>query len=154
MTSLAEIEADDFDVVAALDNALPHLSPAELSRALAAIASKLKPNGLFLASVRDYSGLAPQKPTIQGPVFYGVEGSRRIVLQVWDWMDDTRYTLHQYITRQSGEGWINHHFVSEYRCLLRDELTDGLKSAGFAQARWLTPTESGYYQPIVLARKP
>ena len=152
MTSLAEIESRDFDVVATLDNALPHLSPAELRRALAAIASKLKPNGLFIASVRDYAALMPQRPAVQGPVFYGIEGSRRIVLQVWDWIDDTSYTLHHYITRQSGDDWINHHFVSEYRCLLWDELASGLQSVGFEQMRWLTPSESGYYQPLVLAR--
>ena len=153
MTSLGEITESDFDVVAALDNALPHLSPSALRCAFAAIASKLKPHGLFIASIRDYAALMPQKPSIQGPVFYGVEGSRRIVLQVWDWIDETRYALHQYITRQSGDGWINHHFVSEYRRLLRDELESGLQSAGFAEVRWLMPAESGYYQPLVLARR-
>jgi glycine/sarcosine N-methyltransferase len=152
MTSLAEIEACDFDVVAALDNALPHLSPSELDRALAAIASKLKPKGLFMASIRDYDALMSRRPAIEGPVFYGSEGTRRILLQVWDWIDDGSYTLHQYITLQSGQEWVNHHFVSEYRCLLRDELTAALQSAGFQQIRWLIAAESGYYQPLVLAR--
>jgi SAM-dependent methyltransferase len=152
MTSLAEVEACDFDVVAALDNALPHLAPTELGRALAAIASKLEPNGLFLASIRDYDRLMPQRPALQGPVFYGGEGARRIVLQVWDWIDDRIYTLHQYITQQSGAEWITHHFVSEYRCLLRDELTAELRRAGFNNVQWLLPAESGYYQPLVLAR--
>lgn len=152
MTSLAEVEACDFDVVAALDNALPHLAPAELGRALAAIALKLGPNGLFMASIRDYDQLMRQRPTIQGPAFYGVAGTRRMVHQVWDWLDDRRYTLHQYITVQSGQEWINHHFVSEYRCLLKDELSAALQSAGFQTVRWLTPAESGYYQPLVLAR--
>jgi glycine/sarcosine N-methyltransferase len=152
MTSFAEIEARDFDVVAALDNALPHLSPTELSRTLRAIASKLQSNGLFMASIRDYDLLMRQRPSIQGPVFYGSEGTRQIVLQVWDWIDDRRYTLHQYITLQSGQEWISHHFVSEYRCLLMDELTALLQSAGFEKMRWLMPSESGYYQPLVLAR--
>ncbi len=152
MTSLAEVEESGFDVIAALDNALPHLSPTELSRTLAAIASKLQPNGLFMASIRDYELLMPQRPAIQGPVFYGAEGTRRIVLQVWDWIDDRKYALHQYITLQSGQEWISHHFVSEYRCLPKDELTAGLQSAGFEKVRWLMPAESGYYQPLVFAR--
>ena len=152
MTRLAEIEESDFDVVATLDNAIPHLTTREVTSALEAIASKLKPNGLFMASIRDYDALMSRRPAIEGPVFYGDEGTRRILLQVWDWIDDRSYTLHQYITRQSGQEWVNHHFVSEYRCLLRDELTAALQSAGFEQVRWLMAAESGYYQPLVLAR--
>ncbi len=145
MTNLVEIEDSDFDVVATLDNAIPHLTAGEVKSALAAISSKLKPNGLFIASIRDYDALMSQRPPIEGPVFYGDEGSRRILLQVWDWIDDRRYTLHHYITRQSGEEWISHHFVSEYRCLLRDELTAGLQSAGFEKVQWRMPADSGYY---------
>jgi glycine/sarcosine N-methyltransferase len=152
MTQLVEIEESDFDVVVALDNAIPHLTASELRCALAAIASKLKPSGLFMASIRDYDTLVLRRPAIQGPVFYGGEGSRRILLQVWDWIDDRRYTLHQYITRQSGKEWISHHFVSEYRCLLKAELTAGLQSAAFEKVQWRMPAESGYYQPLVLAR--
>ena len=154
MTQLVEIEESDFDVVAALDNAIPHLTADQLISALAAIALTLRPNGLFIASIRDYDALLPQRPTIQGPAFYGGDGDRRIVQQVWDWIDDRKYTLHLYITRQAGAEWIAHHFVSEYRCLLRDELTAALQSAGFEKVRWLMPVESGYYQPLVLARWP
>jgi SAM-dependent methyltransferase len=153
MTSLAEIPDSDFYVVVALDNALPHLLAHQLQQALAAISSKLKPNGLFLASTRDYDSLILKKPTIDGPVFYGKEGNRRIVHQIWDWIDDTRYTLHHYITVQFGKNWTPHHFVSEYRCLLRDELNAGLKSAGFQSVQWVMPAESGYFQPLVLARR-
>jgi hypothetical protein len=152
MTWLAEIQECDFDVVAALDNAIPHLSAVQLTRALAAIAKKLKPNGLFLASTRDYDSLIQKKPTADGPVFYGKEGNRRVVHQVWDWIDETRYTLHHFITIQSGQTWTPHHFVSEYRCLLREELTSGLRTAGFETVQWLMPAESGYFQPLVLAR--
>src|SRR5579863_6875164 len=45
MTSLAEIEDGDFDVVVALDNALPHLSPAKLRDAVRAMDDKLRPGG-------------------------------------------------------------------------------------------------------------
>jgi hypothetical protein len=43
-----------FDVVAALDNALPHLTPGQLAQAIKTMASRLKSGGLFLASIRDY----------------------------------------------------------------------------------------------------
>jgi glycine/sarcosine N-methyltransferase len=152
MTSLREIPESEFDVVVALDNALPHLTVAQLGQAARAIASKLKPKGLFIASIRDYDKLILQKPTIQEPAFYGAQGNRRIVHQVWDWIDDTRYVVHLYITAQSNQGWETHHFVSEYQCLLREQFSDVLRDAGYREIYWLMPPESGFYQPLVLAR--
>lgn len=152
MTSLGEIQGH-FDVVAALDNALPHLTPDQLPRAIKAMASRLKRGGLYLASIRDYDELVEQRPAMQAPAFYGVEGTRRIVHQVWDWIDAERYKLHLYITIQADQQWKTHHFVSEYRCLKRLELSNALKLNGFFEPIWLMPSESGYYQPIVLARR-
>lgn len=152
MTSLAEIAESNFDVVAAFDNALPHLTANQLRSAAPAIGSKLKPNGLFIASIRDYDKLLLQRPTVQEPAFYGDGEQRRIVHQVWDWIDDRTYVVHLYIAMLSGGEWRALHFVSEYHSLRRDELSAVLESAGFENVRWLPPTESGFYQPIVLAR--
>jgi hypothetical protein len=152
MTTLEGIDPG-FEVIAALDNALPHLSSEQIARALHAIASRLTSGGLFLASIRDYDALIHSRPSIQPPVFYGQGESRRIVHQVWDWIDESSYRVHLYITVREGSGWTAHHFVSEYRCLLRDDLSSALRSAGFDRIQWLMPAESGYYQPIVLAQK-
>lgn len=152
MTSLREIAESEFDVAVAMDNALPHLDAAQLEQAVRAIASKLKPKGLFIASIRDYDKLILQKPTIQEPAFYGAHENRRIVHQVWDWIDEASYVVHLYITSKLGQGWKTHHFVSEYRCLLREELSDVLRGAGFEVVHWLMPSESGFYQPLVWAR--
>jgi SAM-dependent methyltransferase len=152
MISLGDVAESGFDAVIAMDNALPHLSGSELGQAAAAIASKLKPNGVFMASIRDYDTLMIERPTIQEPAFYGPPGSHRIVHQVWDWTGDSSYVLHLYITVQSDREWRTHHFVSNYRCLLRSELSAVLSNAGFESERWLMPSKSGFYQPIVLAR--
>ncbi len=103
MTSLKEITDRDFDVVVALDNALPHLSLEQLASAASAIRSVLKPGGLLMASIRDYDQILREKPTVQQPVFYSRDGSRRFVHQVWDWIDDTKYTLHLYITNANDK---------------------------------------------------
>jgi glycine/sarcosine N-methyltransferase len=154
MTSLTEIAYRDFDIVAALDNALPHLTAEQLVCATKAAASKLKSNGLFVASLRDYDALILQRPAMQPPAFYGSDGKRRIVHQVWDWIDDARYTLHLFITIQSDQVWTTHHFVSEYRAVQRSEVSSALLSAGFQDVRWVMPGESGFYQPLVVARRP
>jgi glycine/sarcosine N-methyltransferase len=152
MTSLSEIPGS-FDVVAALDNALPHLTPDQLRQAIKAVASRLKRGGLFLASMRDYDELVEQRPAMQTPVFFGREGTRRIVHQIWDWFEAEKYKLHLYITIQTGQHWKTHHFISEYRCLKRLELSNVLRLAGFSEPTWLMTAESGYYQPVVLARR-
>jgi SAM-dependent methyltransferase len=158
MTSLKEVAESGFDLAIAMDNSLPHLSSVQLRQAATAIRRKLKPNGLFMASIRDYDALIVERPTIQKPVFYGAPGSRRIVHQVWDWAastaEDAGHGLHVYITVESEQGWEAHHFVSEYRCLLRGELSAALSDAGFLDVHWIMPQESGSYQPIVLARSP
>ena len=154
MTSLQEIPARDFDLVVALDNALPHLSASQLVQAITAIGSKLRPGGQFLASIRDYDTLVLEKPAMQQPAFFGESPDRRIVHQVWDWVDESNYTLHLYLTQESNQQWKTHHFVSEYRALPREELSTVLQSAGFEDIRWLMPEESGFYQPLVLARRP
>lgn len=153
MTSLEGI-GSGFDVVAALDNALPHLSPEQLTRALGSIASRLRSDGLFLASIRDYDALIRTRPSTQPPALYGDAENRRIVQQVWDWTDESKYTLHLFIAVHENSQWRAHHFVSEYYCLGRDELSTALRTAGFDRIQWLMPPESGYYQPIVLARRP
>jgi glycine/sarcosine N-methyltransferase len=139
--------------VAALDNALPHLTSFQLKKAVRAMGSKLEPHGLLMASIRDYDNLILQRPAIQEPAFYGEARERRIVHQIWDWIDNEQYALHLYITMQAGAEWRAHHFVTKYRCLLRAELDSVLISTGFEQVQWLMPEQSGFYQPIVLARK-
>jgi 2-polyprenyl-3-methyl-5-hydroxy-6-metoxy-1,4-benzoquinol methylase len=115
MTSLKEVAESGFDVAIAMDNALPHLNSGQLAQAAASIRRKLKPDGLFMASIRDYDALSVERPTSQKPVFYGAPGSRRIVHQVWDWAasteEEARYTLPVYITVESERGWKAHHFV-------------------------------------------
>jgi predicted TPR repeat methyltransferase len=86
MTALREIPDNQFDVVAALDNALPHLTSGQLIQAVQAMAAKLDSGGLFIASIRDYDLLLQQRPAMREPYFLGGEGRRRVVHQVWDWL--------------------------------------------------------------------
>jgi glycine/sarcosine N-methyltransferase len=154
MTDLRDIPDTHFDFVAALDNALPHLTPGQLAQAIKAIASRLNSGDLFIASIRDYDLLVQQRPAMQEPAFFGSEGTRRIYHQIWDWIEAAKYKLHLYITIQAGQQWKTYHFISEYRCVKRQELSDVLRLTGFHEAIWLMPAESGYYQPLVLARWP
>ena len=153
MNDMAEIGETDFDAVVALDNALPHLEKDELRAGVEVMRGKLRDGGVMVASIRDYDRLIVERPTLQGPAFYGGERDRRIVHQVWDWIAEDRYRLHMHITAKDGAEWHAHHFVGEYRAVLRGEITETLAGAGFSKIRWLTPEETGFYQPLVMARK-
>jgi SAM-dependent methyltransferase len=149
---LDELPMGGFDAVISMDNALPHLlSDADLAEGARQMRAKLRLGGTLIASIRDYDVLARERPAVQGPVFYLDSGQRRIILQVWDWEDDRRYTFHLYITRETPSGRSNFHGASVYRAVLREEITAILASSGFANIRWQFPNESGLYLPIVIA---
>jgi SAM-dependent methyltransferase len=152
MQNLDELPAGGFHAVICMDNALPHLlSEADLARAAGQIRGKLRSGGVFIASIRDYDAILPKRPIAQGPAFYSDAGKRRMVFQVWDWQDERRYTFHLYITREASTGWANFHGAAACRAVLRDEITSILNSHGFTNIRWRLPSESGFYQPMVIA---
>ena len=153
MLDLNVIPEGNFDAVICMENGLPHLeSDAALFEVATQIRRKLRVGGIFMGSIRDYDSLVQEMPAVQGPSFYSDEGSRRIVHQVWDWLDERRYVFHLYITREIQGGWENQHYVSSYRAVLREELSGILQAAGFTNCRWIFTTESGFYQPIILAQ--
>ncbi len=144
-----------FDAVLSCDNALPHLlSDEDLRNTTRAVAAKLRPGGLFLASIRDYDRLLEEKPRATQPQVIDSPEGRRIIFQVWDWAEDGHsYTFSLFIVRQRGEHWATSERRTVYRTLRRATLEEALGAAGFTHLRWHEPTESGFYQPIVTARR-
>ena len=141
-----------FDAVLCMDNALPHLETTEqLVQAVEQMRAILRPRGLLMASIRDYDRLIEERPVVQGPSFYTDKGRKRIVFQVWDWLDDRRYVFHLYITRELETGWQTFHTSALYRAFCRDEVVAALTQARFKNPRWLLQAETSFYQPIVLA---
>lgn len=145
-----------FDLVIACDNALPHLlTDQDLLLAAQSVLEKLRPEGVFIASMRDYDTLLKERPQAEMPRVMNGPNARRVVFQVWDWVPDgtPRYMVHQFIVRQVAERWETMSFAAEYRALRRGELEDALREVGFGIIHWSMPEETGYYQPIIVARK-
>lgn len=149
-----EIEGE-FNVVISCDNALPHLlSNEDLQLAAHHLWFKLKPNGLLIASIRDYDQAIDKKPRSTMPQMFDSPEGRRVVFQVWDWSKDgNTYQVHHFIVREIAGDWQTQHYITHYRALLRDELNQILQAAGFSDIDWQMPEVSGYYQPLVVARK-
>ncbi|MCY1000179.1 class I SAM-dependent methyltransferase [Myxococcus sp. MISCRS1] len=145
-----------FQVVLAFDNAVPHLlTDEDLDAAAHAMASKLAPGGLLALSVRDYDALMADQPRFTSERVLDAPEGRRILFQVWDWAADGRtYTVHQFILRPEGKGWQATEHTGVYRALQRVEVERALTRAGLVDTRWYSPEETGFYQPILTARRP
>ena len=149
---LAATFNEKFDIVIAMDNALPHmLTAGDLAAAVGSIAKQTKVGGIFVASIRDYDSILKDKPKYSPPYIHNTEKGRRIAFQTWNWSGDN-YKLAQYIIEDEGELKTSK-FECEYRTVLRSELTNLLLANGFNKVEWKFPDETGFYQPIVIARK-
>lgn len=159
-----------FDCVVCF-NGFPHLqTDRELFAACQETKSKLKPGGLLIASMRDYdamlvdrsSGYAPRpKPGLNG---------ERITFQMWEWIDDNAgkvvngeeiemqpgtpelHKVRYFTLDKAGIDWKVRESVSVYRPLKRASLSKALEHADFKDIKWLLPAETGFEQPIVIAK--
>ena len=150
--ALEETFTEQFDIVIAMDNALPHMLTGDaLGTAVRSITGRIRPGGLFAASIRDYDRLLAEKPPYSPPYIHKTDRGQRVSFQTWVWEGDN-YQLTQYIiddedTLQIGK------FTCEYRAVRREELTSLFLSCGCREAAWKFPEETDFYQPIVVVRK-
>ena len=112
---LSDTFAEKFDIVIAMDNALPHmLSSNDLEKAIKSIANQIKRNGIFVASIRDYDSLLMEKPPYSPPYIHKTDKGQRVSFQTWVWKDDN-YKLTQYIVDDEETLQVSK-FECEYRC--------------------------------------
>jgi len=150
--SLSEAFSEAFDIVICMDNALPHmLSKSDLEAAIKSITNQIATGGIFAASIRDYDALLLDKPPYSPPYIHKTDKGQRVSFQTWTWTDD-RYRLTQYIIDDEDVLQVNR-FDCEYRAVSREELTNLLMENGCSSVEWKFPEETGFYQPIVIAKK-
>ncbi|WP_028775986.1 class I SAM-dependent methyltransferase [Shimazuella kribbensis] len=151
--SLAKSIAGKFDVVLSADNAIPHLlTDEDLLSASQNLKDKLQGNGLLVLTIRDYDSIVKSKPVSTQPRIF--EDGRVITFQVWDWSEKRNiYAINHFIMKEVDGQWLTKHTKTTYRALLRQELCDILNKIGLFDVKWHMPEETGFYQPIVTARK-
>jgi 2-polyprenyl-3-methyl-5-hydroxy-6-metoxy-1,4-benzoquinol methylase len=150
--SLSDKFSEQFDIVIAMDNALPHmLSYEALEKAIKSIVNQMKDGGLFVASIRDYDLLLNEKPNHSSPYIHKTDKGQRVLFQTWDWVGEN-YKFIQYIIDDEETTTISK-FECEYRATRREEITKLLYSNGCSKVEWELPEKTGFYQPIVIAKK-
>lgn len=148
-------EAQQYDIVLSCDNAVAHFhEDEELSQAIDTMLIQLKPDGLLLISLRDYDAIL-ENPPKQTPIFVTDDKrGRRLNFQLWEWSEDYRsYHLQMFFVNQNKDNWNTRVFKSHLRALKRQELETILEQKGLQNIQWHMPDDSGYYQPVLTARK-
>lgn len=150
--ALSKTFSQKFDIVICMDNALPHmLSHAALEEAIKSITGQMAAGGIFVASIRDYDALMKEKPPYSPPYIHTTEQGKRVSFQTWAW-EGEHYKLTQYIIEDEETLQISK-FDCAYRATRREELTELLEAYGCDEVVWKFPEETGFYQPIVIAKK-
>ena len=150
--ALSDTFSEQFDIVIAMDNALPHMLTVEaMQSAIRSITAQIRPGGIFAASIRDYDSILTEKPPYSPPYIHRTDKGQRVSFQTWVWNGDN-YQLTQYIIDDEDNLQISK-YVCEYRAVRREELTNLLFSSGCREVVWKFPEETGFYQPIVIAKK-
>ena len=150
--ALSDTFTEQFDIIIAMDNALPHmLTGNDLASAIKSIVNQMKDRGIFVASIRDYDALLANKPPYSPPYIHKTEKGQRVSFQSWTWEGDN-YRLTQYIIDDEDTLQVSK-FECEYRATRRQEITDLLMANGCSDAVWIFPETTGFYQPIVVAKK-
>ena len=150
--ALSDTFTKQFDIVIAMDNALPHMLTSEdLASAIKSIVNQMKDGAMFVASIRDYDALLKDKPPYSPPYIHKTDKGQRVSFQTWTWQGDC-YRLIQYIVDDEANLQVSK-FECEYRATRRQEITDLLLANGCCEVVWKFPEETGFYQPVVIAKK-
>ncbi|KJY30262.1 class I SAM-dependent methyltransferase, partial [Streptomyces sp. NRRL S-495] len=144
-----------FDAIVCADNSLPHLlSGEDVRTALLGMGRVLREDGLLVVTVRDYDEARRARPATTPPQVSETSEGKVITFQLWHWHEDgERYDLEHFQLVPAANTWDVRVRRTTYWALTRSQLTEFVAGAGFTDISWHDPESSGYYQPVLTARR-
>ncbi len=146
-----------FDAVLCADNSLAHLlTEDDVHAALSAMREALRDEGLLVVSMRDYDRWREDHPVSTPPQVTHTDAGRVISFQLWHWHTDGEHYDLEHIQllpeADTGEWRVRTRRTTSW-AITAEQLTDLVAAAGFTHIGWQAPEESGYFQPLLTARK-
>ena len=143
-----------FDVVLSADNSVAHLlTDTDLSEALASIRRVLRPNGLLVITIRDYTEALATRQRATPPQVAETPHGSVTIFQLWRWRGETDcYDFdHVQLLQNGGTRQLRTRSATS-RALTRDRLAQLALETGFVHPRWHEPETTGFFQPLLTAR--
>jgi SAM-dependent methyltransferase len=143
--------AQQFDLVIACDNAVPHLlSDDEIGVALQQFYACTRPGGGCLISVRDYE---KERGTGCEVKPYGVrdhDGKRYLVFQVRDWQEQHYDVAMYFVEDHGGAECVTYVMRGRYYAVTIPTLTRLMQEAGFVEVARL---DDRFFQPLIVGTR-
>ena len=153
MRSLSAAYTQQFDVVIACDNAVPHLlSDADILTAFSQFYQCTRPGGGCIVSVRDYDSFERGPQRINARTVHELAGGRLVIFDVWEFEGDF-YEMTTYVMEDQGLPTARTQVIrgGKYYCVTIPTLEKLLVKAGFEQVRIL---RDRFFQPLLVAKRP
>jgi SAM-dependent methyltransferase len=152
MRQAAAHHREQFDLVIACDNSVPHLlTDEDLLAAFRQILDCTRPGGGVLISVRDYD--REERAGVQVKP-YGIRdeaGARYLVWQVWEFHGLIYDLALYFVEDRGGSSCTTRVMRSRYYAVGTDKLVELMDRAGFVQVERL---DGHFYQPVLVGRRP
>jgi SAM-dependent methyltransferase len=152
MRRAAAHHREQFDLVIACDNAVPHLlTDDELLSAFGQLLACTRPGGGCLITVRDYDREDRTEVQVKP---YGVRdegGVRYLIWQVWEFRGPVYDLAMYFVADRGGQDCSTRVMRSQYYAVGTGELMELMRRAGFVQVERL---DGRFYQPILVGRRP
>jgi glycine/sarcosine N-methyltransferase len=145
-----------FEVVVCADNSLPHLLTAEdVVRALGEMRRVVSPGGLVLVTTREYDRLRAERPPATPLSLSRGSDGLTVTFQVWEWWPDgEHYDLRHFQVSGEDDRWRVAQRRTTYWALSTAQLSGFASEAGLSAPAWRLPDQTGFFQPLLLARVP
>lgn len=148
------VRQSSFDVVVSGDNAIAHLlDDHDLVAALTAMRRALRPCGLLILTLHTYEEPLASSRQVTEPRVSTTHVGPVVSFQSWRWhADGKHYDFENIRVLPDGDGWRTAVERTTLRALSRVQLADAARRAGYVEARWHEPGETGFFQPVFTAR--
>jgi len=153
MRRCAEVHGSGFDVVLSADNSIPHLlSDDAIREAFESFHESIRPGGITILGVRDYSREDRSSPRLMPYGFRSDGGDRYFVVQTRDWNGDL-YDVAMYFVREArgSKPAMVIAGSSRYYAVPVDRLVSLLEESSFIEIQRLDGVM--YNQAVLVARR-